>query len=227
MIARRGVVALVAAALVLAVGCGDDDPSDLARAPSRSTTASTTTSTEQATSTTAAPATTEAPSDLPPLAAIELEPLYREALTGLGLRLTARGGLIDRTDSRYEPSPTGTHLALYVEPVGDRTPEQYVEGLGTVTVVFSDVFDRWPGLESFDVCQEPVDAVDSSDEPQPITQIDMTRSQAAAFDWSTVRPVDVVRAALAEPRGIRLRISPSLADHPSYQAVLDEARSAG
>lgn len=58
-----------------------------------------------------------------------------------------------------------------MEPIADRTSEQYVEGLGTVTVLSSDVFDRWPGLESFDVCQDPPATEDDSDEPLPITSL--------------------------------------------------------
>lgn len=160
---------------------------------------------------------------LPPAGALELEPLYGEQLAELGLRLTDRGGLIDRTGGGYEPSAEGTHLALYVEPIGDRTVPQYLEGIRSVAVVFSDVFDRWPGLASYDVCQEPAgDDGGSAEEPLPVTQIELTRGEAAAIDWETVSVVDLVRSAREDPPGLALRVSTSLANDPAFEAIVDE-----
>lgn len=164
---------------------------------------------------------------LPPADALDLEELYRDALADLGLRLTDRGGLIDRSDGGYEPSPTGTHLALYVEPVGERTPAEYVDGIASVAIVFGDVFERWPDLETYDVCQEPVEEASPSEndpyydesEPLPVTQIELTREQAAAFDWSSVTVADLVRAWKADPPGLGLRVSSSLTRDPAWTAV--------
>ena len=137
---------------------------------------------------------------LPPAASRELEPIYGAALADLGLRLTDRGGLIDRSGGGYEPSAAGTHLALYVEPVGARTNAEYVEGIGAVAAVFGDVFDRWPGLTSYDVCQEPADDGEGDvDEPLPVTQIELTAEEAEVFDWAAARSADLVRASLASP----------------------------
>ncbi len=221
---RRGAALAVVALSIAVTGCGggDGDGDETALDRSSVTTASTATTT---TTTTPTPTSLGgADGALPPRDPLALAPSYGERLAALGLRLTDRGGLIDRSDG-YQPSAEGTHLALYVEPIGELTAEQYVDGLGTVTVLFSDVFDRWPGLESFDVCQEPAAAVDGSDEPLPVTQIDMSRSQAAAFDWPTVTAVDIVRASQAEPPGITLRVSPALADEPAYRAVVEDAAS--
>lgn len=161
---------------------------------------------------------------LPPAGAAELEPLYGAQLAELGLRLTDRGGLIDRTGGGYEPSAEGTHLALYVEPIGERSVPQYIDGIRSVAAVFGDVFDRWPGLASYDVCQEPeADDGLGGEEPLPVTQIELTRVEAAAFDWDTVSVVDLVRSAAARPAGLALRVSPSLANDPAYLAIVDEA----
>ncbi len=64
-----------------------------------------------------------------------------------------RAALVDAENRR---SATGTHLAVYVEPDGAYSPTAYLAGTATVSRVFLPfVFDRWPGLRSFDVCQEP------------------------------------------------------------------------
>jgi hypothetical protein len=165
--------------------------------------------------------TAPTPEGLPPASALDLEPIYGEALAALGLRLTDRGGLIDRSGGGYEPSPTGTHLALYVEPIGERTTAEYIDGIADVAVVFSDVFDRWAGLVTYDVCQEPVDAEanDYGREPPPVTQIELTRDEAAAVDWSTVTVEEMVAASLADPPGLALRVSSTLALDPAYEAI--------
>lgn len=167
---------------------------------------------------------------LPPPGALDLEPIYIDQLADLGLRLTDRGGLIDRSGGGYEPSPTGRHLALYVEPVEERTNAEYVEGIRDVGVIFADVFERWPGLESYDVCQEPFDAeVSNGEEPLPVTQIELTKPQAEAIDWEAMSVTDVVRASTTEPPGLALRVSAALARDPDYIAIIDaiDAMTAG
>jgi hypothetical protein len=158
---------------------------------------------------------------LPPEEATALLALYGDALEDLGLELTPRGGLIDVSNGGYTQSPTGTHLALYVEPTGEYTPQQYVDGILAVTKVFApDVFARWPGLESFDVCQEPPTEVDARPEPIPATQIELSRAQSAAIDWDTVTIADLVEAGSADPPGLRLVVSEQLQNDPAYaQAV--------
>jgi hypothetical protein len=212
-VTHRRVLCVGIAALMTfgAAACGDDDEA----------TATTTTR-----PTTTTPTTTDTAGALPPASALELEPIYGAALAELGLQLTDRGGLIDRTDGGYVPSAEGTHLALYVEPVGEaRTVDEYIDGIRSVAVVFGDVFERWPGLASYDVCQEPLDDDgDPATEPIPVTQIELTKEEAAAFDWDTVTVVDLVRASRAEPRGLALRVSSTMATDDAYLAVLAAAR---
>jgi hypothetical protein len=197
---RRLVLAGVLAAAVSA--CGSDDGADSAP-------------------TTTDPSEAPAAGSLPPQDAADLESIYGDALAELGLRLTPRGGLIDRSGGGYVSSASGRHLALYVEPVdADHTSQQYVDGIRSVAVVFADVFERWPELETYDVCQEPPDPDGSQgDEPLPVTQIELTRAQNEAIDWDDVTVVDLVRGSMATPRELTLRVSAELATDPVYSAI--------
>lgn len=122
---------------------------------------------------------------LPPDDADAVAALYERELDAMGVRLT-RAGLVDRTDGKFEYSPQGTHLALYVEPVGPATTADYVDRIYSVTRIFaSTIFERWSGLETFDVCQEPPPGDDDSPEPPPVTQVTMRRDAAAEVDWKT------------------------------------------
>lgn len=226
-LSRRMAAISAAALLATTVACGGDDAADVSSA-----TTTTTTTTADATTTTAADPTTtvaiddELGGDLPPPGPFDIEPIYGEALAELGLRLTSQGGLIDRSDGGYSPSAEGDHLAIYVEPIGDYTVDDFVDGIHTVAVVFQDVFERWPGLATYDVCQEPGDAWSSSGSGRqpPVTQIELTREEAAALgDLEALTVVDLVRAAQADPPGMALRVNAMIARDPGYQAILAQA----
>jgi hypothetical protein len=207
----------IVATVILAPSCSSDDGRDLA-GTSTSTTASS-----------VAPADGAAlDGDLPPKDTLAFAHLYEEQLTELGVRLTARGGLIDTSDGGYVQSEGGMHLALYVEPIAQTfTPDQYIDGIQSVAKVFADdVFDRWPGLVSFDVCQEPPQTLDPRPEPVATTQIELTREQNDAIDWDTVTVEDLVAASLAEPRGVKLVVSALINANPRYQAMVAEAQGA-
>src|SRR4051794_4483794 len=98
---RRVTVALMAAGVLLLAGCGSDSGSSSAAAPT----------------TLPAPAeglpAFDAEQALPPNDVGSLRELYDPVLAELGVRMT-RAELIDITDSRYEPSNDGRHLAMYV-----------------------------------------------------------------------------------------------------------------
>ena len=206
---RLLVVALAACLAAGVAACGEDDGAGGESVPS--------TVDPDGTS------TTVLDGELPPPSALDLEPLYGEALAAVGMRLTDRGGTIDRTGGGYVASPDGTHLALYVEPIGDRTTQQYIDGILDVALVFSDIYDRWPGLESYDVCQEPLDPDgNQGPEPLPVTQIELTRAQSDAIDWATVTVEDLVHGSLAEPPELALRVSAELAADPAYQDIVGD-----
>jgi hypothetical protein len=162
--------------------------------------------------------------ELPPNDVGSLRRLYDPVLAPLGLRLT-RGALIDLAGGGYEPSNTGTHLALYAEPIApDYSPTQYLESFWDVSATITpDVFARWSALESYDICLEPVDAVDDRDEPFPVTQVNITREAAAAIDWANAELVDLITAGRVEA-DVRVIISRDLRNSPEFQAVLELSR---
>jgi hypothetical protein len=121
---------------------------------------------------------------------------YDPQLEPMGWRLT-RANLIDRSAGGYEIGPNGTHLALYVEPIGEPTPEEYAADLVPLTALFAEeIFVRWPALESFDMCQEPIVGVDDRPEPRPVTQVELTREQTEAIDWQTADLETLIAARL-------------------------------
>ena len=152
------------------------------------------------------------PPGKPPVEASDLEDLYRDPLAALGLVLTDRGGLIDRSDGGYEKSADGDHLALYLEPAaGERTMQEFVDGIVLATRVFvPDVFERWPGLASMDVCQEPLGDLQRERDPPPVSQVEVSRDQADAIDWDSVTVADIVSGARADPPRLRLIVSEEL-----------------
>jgi hypothetical protein len=67
----------------------------------------------------------------PPNTDAELAAIFDPLLEPYGVQFT-RGSLNDTSDG-YENSDTGNHLALYVEPVGEYSDEDYIDGLYTIT----------------------------------------------------------------------------------------------
>ncbi len=121
---------------------------------------------------------------LPPDDKKAIERVFAPQLERLGVRLT-RGALIDLKTAK--PSATGTHLAVYIEPTGDYTPEQYARGTaGTLRVFIPKAFERWGGLKSFDICQEPLPATDTRPEPPPVTKVTLTRGASNKVTWKDV-----------------------------------------
>ena len=202
---RRILAGVLAVALVMgAAACGEDDGAEGEPIPPDQV-----------------PSTIDQ-DDLPPPGALDLEPLYGEALAEIGMKLTDRGGLIDRSGGGYVASPTGQHLALYVEPIDpDRSMEEYFDGILDVALVFSDIYDRWPLLQSYDVCQEPPDPDgNQGDEPLPVTQIELSRAESEAIDWDTVTVEDLVRGSQADPPTLALRVGSDMMAYEPYAALV-------
>jgi hypothetical protein len=132
--------------------------------------------------------------DLPPSDHDALVRIFDPLLKGLGLH-TTRASL--QSGETYAPDPHGTHLAVYVAPMTNSyTDAKYVTNFVKVARVFLPmVFDRWKGLESFDVCQEPRPGVTNSPEPAPITQILVSRRGLTSVGWPHATLTDVVIAA--------------------------------
>ena len=152
-----------------------------------------------------------------------IERVYGQELREMGLRL-ARASLRDRTGGRYDLSDTGTHLALYVEPIGTIDTRRYVDNIAPLTKMFAtDVFERWSGLRSFDICQEPILPA-GEEEPRPVTQIELTRAQARRIDWERAGLPAMIRAALAEPPGIHMFLSTRVLKSSDYERAYRRAK---
>jgi hypothetical protein len=205
-------MALVAAATLVMSACGADSGS----------------SSEIAPTTRPAPAdglpAFDAEQQLPPNDVGSIRELYDPVLAKLGVRVT-RAELIDTSDGRYEPSNDGRHLAMYVEPIGDYSNEQYVNGFWTVSALITpDVFARWPELKSYDICQEPLSAVDDRPEPFPVTQINLTRAAASTIDWADGDLVDLLTASRTNP-DLKIVVNREIRQSPTYVAADAAART--
>jgi hypothetical protein len=166
---------------------------------------------------------------LPPAGRRELVKLFGARLEPLGLRIT-RAALVDADNVR---SAAGTHLALYVEPIAAYADADYLDGVATVSRVFlPSVFRRWPGLRSFDVCQEPKPADDSRTEPPPETQVFVLKGGVDRVNWKKADLSDLLAAA-EEARADRgeervdlsVFVASHLRDHPRYRDAVEETPS--
>lgn len=158
------------------------------------------------------------PAGLPPVDVLDSADLFEPELTALGLRLTDRGGLIDRSDGGYEKSAQGDHFALYVEPIDDAgyTLDDFATNLVELTRLTAPrVFDAYPGVVSYDICQEPTPALDTdpdADEPRPLTQVQLTRDRVEAIDWETFDTAALFAESTGD--GNFVFVSGPIAEHP-------------
>jgi len=169
-----------------------------------------------------------AAASLPPSARKDLVAIFAKKVKPFGLRVT-RAALVN---PQQERDAKGTHLAIYVEPTGDYTPQDYIDGTVGVSKVFLPyVFTRWKGLKSFDVCQEPRPAVDDRPTPEPETQVYATRAGSKLVDWNTVDVAAMLRTsqqqAAATPTNGDVPFSVFVARHlqvtPAYEDVVGTA----
>lgn len=136
------------------------------------------------------------PLTLPPGNVAELAPIIDPLVAPLGLRL-ARASLV------AQGAPDARHLALYVEPLTAFSDEQFVQTiLPLAASVTPFVFQRWPGLESYDICQEPSPGVDDGPAPAPITVLVVSREYSLATDWDRVALPALVTDSLNKRPGI-------------------------
>lgn len=159
---------------------------------------------------------------LPPATLAGLAPIFDPQVKPLGLRVT-RAALVSA--NTRAPSPAGTHLAIYVEPASPWSSAHHVEVIVPLARTLAPaLFARWPGLESFDVCQEPSPGVDDRPEPPPVTTVDMTRAASEAIDWDTA---DLISLAVASARraDFNLSVSPSLGHVPALRSALEKAQA--
>jgi hypothetical protein len=202
--------ALIVTALLFALtlaGCGDDSDDGVSAGSDGSVTAETTAD------------------DFPPSDFEQLAAIYDPMLEEHDLVLT-RGEVIDRTDGQYEPSPTGTHLALYVEPTGDQTNQEYLDLLVEITAtVTPQVYEEWGSIESYDICQEPLTSEDDAEEPIPVTQVEITREAAAGIDFTTLDLPELLAISnLQADPPVRVYADPRLKALPDWADAAVEAQ---
>jgi hypothetical protein len=136
---------------------------------------------------------TSGEADLPPSSLAGLTHLFGSAAARYGFRIT-RGALQNPSRPSYGTDPHGTHLALYLQPTGPMTAEEYADlVMPTARIFLPSVFRRWPGLKSFDLCLEPTAAIDDSPEPPPVTKIYVERSGFGAVGWRTASLLELRR----------------------------------
>lgn len=153
---------------------------------------------------------------LPPNDKAAIERVFAPALERLDVRLT-RGALVDLKTGK--PSATGTHLAVYVEPTGEYTPEDYARGtVKTLRAFIPAAFERWGGLTSFDVCQEPLPATDARPEPPPVTKVDLTKAASGKVRWDDLDLARLLRdAKRLGPRALSVYAKPDVRMTGFYQ----------
>jgi hypothetical protein len=155
-----------------------------------------------------------------------IERVFAPELKRLGVRLN-RGALVDLKTGK--PSATGTHLAVYVEPTGDFTPEDYARGtVRTLRAFLPAAFERWGGLNSFDVCQEPLPATDARPEPPPVTKVDLTKAASRKVQWDDLDLTRLLRdAKRLGPRALSVYAKPDVRLTGFYQDATVKANASG
>jgi hypothetical protein len=153
---------------------------------------------------------------LPPPHFPELAAIFDPVVAPLGVRVT-RAALVSTSTRR--PSPTGRHLAIYVEPVEPGwSYARYADTIVPLTdVLGTSLFDRYSEVESFDVCQEPPPGVDDRREPDTVATVDLTRETWEAIDWDTADLETLLAASLGGQGGLRMVASEALQAEPAYQ----------
>jgi hypothetical protein len=189
---------LLVVAGVLALGaCGDDGSSDAAvvsTAPPSSgaeTTASTLTE--------------------PPENFADLDALFGPALEDVGLDLT-RAAVVELE--------AGPHIALYGVPAADAdAPADYLDRLLPSAVAAGELaLDRFPGVISFDLCQEPTGM--SSEGPPPVTVVFLTRDQWESVpDWDDAELADLLEAATTGEGG-QVEVPDDVRQLDEYEAAV-------
>ena len=169
--------------------------------------------------------TSAAGTDLPPPTLAALQRQFDPQVKALGLRVSR--GLLQSLET-YQQDAQGTHLALYVEPIKPGyTNAQYLKNFTKLThLLVPAVFEKWKGLESFDICQEPVD--DPRAVPPPVTQIFVQRDALDRVGrW---RRANLTQLLKASPRvrsiaaGYYVYFAPELRAEPAF---VDAAAKAG
>lgn len=207
--------------LLLVAACADDASAPTTTQPPSATTTTSIATTTSSADTTVPASTTTQPAiptngePLPPDAFETLAAIFDPIVEPFGYHV-GRAALIDR--ATYRETPAGTHLALYLTPLVAKSAEDYVaDFLPLATAFVPAVFDAWPGLISFDVCQEPF-AWEGSTAPPGLTIFDVDREAASQIDWESVDLAALI-AADAILDGLDIYAQPEIRDTDSWSTA--------
>jgi hypothetical protein len=213
---RRGLATTLLAAVVLA-GCSSDAP---AQAPLDASGAAADTVASDAP---AVEPVEVVPPDgpLPPedTEGLTVEPLLAAMYAETGTLLT-RGALIERRVRVTTPGSTvygprestvvqRPHLALYLAFTDEDLEDldRYMDAVVPLTRAFAGAaFERWPDLESFDICLVPASDSDASPEPA-IALVDVTREGYEAWIADGADLVGLRASTKDRSSGVRLQFS--------------------
>jgi hypothetical protein len=160
--------------------------------------------------------------DYPPGDEAAIAAMINPLIADLGLRFSY-GSLIDRTaNATFEPSPTGDHFAVYVEPINDDyTDAEFIENTWVLAARLTPkLFGQYRGLASWDICQEPRPGENDEARPPPVTQLDIYRDGAEDIDWDNGSLADLIAAA-RDDESTTLRVEQQLQQLPEF---VDELR---
>ncbi len=129
----------------------------------------------------------------------QIDAVLGDELAELGMVIT-RASIIDTVNGVYTPTPDGNHLAIYVEPMSADFDEYASSTVDLARLLLPSIFDRWPTINSFDICQEPPPGVDDREIPPSVTVLEVTRDGAERLDWSAIDLADLT--ALQGDRGV-------------------------
>ncbi len=218
-LARLSTGALLAAAVI--AGCAADTPAAPPLDAPTADHAADVTGSDTATPALPAPDGPLPPSDTDGLAA---EPLLATMYAETGTLLT-RGALVDRRTLVTSRGPDGygprettaitrPHLAIYLafvdEDLDDLT--RYLDAIVPLTHAFAAAaFERWPDLESFDICLVPASDSDASPEPA-IALVDITRDGYARWTAGSADLVDLLELTKDRSSGVRLQLTEALSE---------------
>jgi hypothetical protein len=113
-----------------------------------------------------------------------------------------------------------------LERLGVRLTRGALIDLKTSKPFLPVAFERWGGLKSFDLCQEPLPATDTRPEPPPVTKVELTRSASRTVRWGNLDLARLLRdAKRMGPRALSVYAKPDVRLTGFYQDATVKANA--
>ncbi len=155
---------------------------------------------------------------------LAVEPLLAALYAESGTILT-RGALVDRRTLVTSRGPDGygpretiaitrPHLALYLAFVDEDLDDldRYLDAIVPLTRTFAAAaFERWPDLESFDICLVPAGDSDASPEPA-IALVDVTRDGYARWAAGSTDLAGLLELTQDRSSGVRVQLAEAIGE---------------